>query len=65
MPTYLPGQVAALHPYVMHQQGVPQSVSSHVPQSHSAHFHSVPAISSLYHWQNQQVISIVVVEPYM
>ncbi|KAK1366403.1 Kinesin-1 heavy chain [Heracleum sosnowskyi] len=54
MPTYLPGQVAALHPYVMHQQAVPPSVSSHVPQSHTAHFQSVPAISSLQHWQNQQ-----------
>ncbi|XP_063935508.1 uncharacterized protein LOC108227634 isoform X2 [Daucus carota subsp. sativus] len=57
MPTYLPGQVAALHPYIMHQQAVAQSVSSHVPQSHTAHFHSVPAVSSLNHWQNQQAAS--------
>lgn len=61
MPTYLPGQVPALHPYVMHQQAVPQSVSSHVAQSHTAHFQSVPAISSLQHWQNQQVMAIVFV----
>lgn len=58
MPTYLPsGQVTALHPFVMHQQGVPQAVPSHVPQSHVGHFHSAPAISSLQHWQNQQALS--------
>ncbi|GLT66648.1 hypothetical protein SLA2020_390030 [Shorea laevis] len=45
MPTYLPsGQVTALHPYVMHQQGVPHSVPSHVPPSHVGHFHSIPAM---------------------
>ncbi|XP_057951682.1 uncharacterized protein LOC131146242 isoform X2 [Malania oleifera] len=55
MPTYLPpGQVTALHPFVMHQQGVSHSVPPHVSQSHASHFHSVPAISSLQHWQNQQ-----------
>ncbi|KAK9291458.1 hypothetical protein L1049_019406 [Liquidambar formosana] len=53
MPTYLPpGQMTALHPYVMHQQGVPHSVPSHVGQ-----YHSIPAISSLQHWQNQQAVS--------
>ncbi|KAF5947474.1 hypothetical protein HYC85_013431 [Camellia sinensis] len=58
MPTYLPpGQVTALHPFVMHQQGVPHSVPAHVTQSHVGHFHSVPAISSLQHWQNQQAAS--------
>ncbi|CAK9141595.1 unnamed protein product [Ilex paraguariensis] len=58
MPTYLPpGPVTALHPFVMHQQGVPHSVPSHVPQSHVGHFHSVPAISSLQHWPNQQAVS--------
>ncbi|KAL7214011.1 hypothetical protein ACSBR1_026439 [Camellia fascicularis] len=58
MPTYLPpGQVTALHPFVMHQQGVPHSVPAHVTQSHAGHFHSVPAISSLQHWQNQQAAS--------
>lgn len=52
--TYLPpGQIAALHPYVMHQQGIPP-LQSHVPQSHVGHFHSVPAVSSLQHWPNQQ-----------
>ncbi|KAA8540086.1 hypothetical protein F0562_026778 [Nyssa sinensis] len=50
-------QVTALHPFVMHQQGVPQPVPSHVPQSHVSHFHSVPAISSLQHWQNQLAVS--------
>ena len=56
MPTYLPaGQVTGLHPYVMHQQGVPHSIPSQVAQSHVGHFHSVPALSPLQHWQNQQV----------
>lgn len=58
MPTYLPpGQVTALHPYVMHQQGATHSIQAHVPQSHVGHFHSIPAISSLQHWQNQQAVS--------
>jgi hypothetical protein len=57
MPTYLPsGQVTTLHPYVMHQQGVPHSVPSHVPPSHVGHFHSIPAMGSLQQWQNQQVL---------
>ncbi|XP_062147780.1 uncharacterized protein LOC133856742 isoform X2 [Alnus glutinosa] len=57
MPTYLPsGQVTTLHPYVMHQQGVPHSVPSHVPPSHVGHFHSIPAMGSLQQWQNQQAV---------
>jgi hypothetical protein len=57
MPTYLPsGQVTAMHPYVMHQQGVPHSVPSHGPPSHVGHFHSIPAMGSLQQWQNQQVL---------
>nr|XP_027108610.1 uncharacterized protein LOC113728251 [Coffea arabica] len=53
MPTYLPhGQMTAVHPFVVHQQGVPHSVPSHV-----GHFHSVPAVSSLQQWQNQQAVS--------
>ncbi|KAK1392171.1 Unconventional myosin-XVIIIa like [Heracleum sosnowskyi] len=56
MPTYLPGQMAALHPFLMHQQAVPQSGPTHVPQSHTAYFHSVP-VSSLQQWQNQQAAS--------
>ncbi|XP_059304473.1 uncharacterized protein LOC132056342 isoform X5 [Lycium ferocissimum] len=57
MTTYLPpGQMAALHPYVMHQQGIPPPLPSHVPQSHVGHFHSVPAVSSLQHWPNQQAV---------
>ncbi|KAL8127735.1 uncharacterized protein LOC141721537 isoform X2 [Apium graveolens] len=47
MPTYLSGQVAALHPFLMHQHAVPQS----------AYFHSVPAVSSLQQRQNQQAAS--------
>ncbi|OVA14768.1 hypothetical protein BVC80_1819g95 [Macleaya cordata] len=55
-----PGQVTALHPFVMHQQGVPSSVPSanvHIPQSHMGHFQSMPAISSHPQWQNQQAVS--------
>ncbi|XWS61401.1 hypothetical protein CRYUN_Cryun07bG0123100 [Craigia yunnanensis] len=52
MPTYLPpGQVTALHSFVMHQQGVPHSVASHVGQ------YSMPAMSSIKQWQNQQTSS--------
>ncbi|TKY74036.1 Reticulocyte-binding protein a [Spatholobus suberectus] len=57
-PSYLPhGQVTALHPFVMHQQGVPNSVASHVPQSHVGHFHPVPSMSPMQQWQNQQSVS--------
>ncbi|KAJ6748686.1 hypothetical protein OIU79_029731 [Salix purpurea] len=50
MPTYLPpGQVAALHPFILHQQGI--------PQSHVGHFHSVPAMSSVPQWQNGQAVT--------
>ncbi|CAL0305398.1 unnamed protein product [Lupinus luteus] len=56
-PSYLPpGQVTSLHPFIMHQ-GIPNSVASHVPQSHVGHFHPVPAISPLQQWQNHQVVS--------
>ncbi|XP_068483557.1 stress response protein NST1 isoform X4 [Phaseolus vulgaris] len=56
-PSYLPhGQVAALHPFVMHQQGVPNSVASHVPQSHVGHFHPVPSMSPVQQWQGQQSV---------
>ncbi|KAF7816640.1 uncharacterized protein G2W53_030609 [Senna tora] len=53
MPSYLPpGQVAALHQFVMHPQGVSHSVAPHV-----GHFHTVQAISPLQQWQNQQEVS--------
>lgn len=58
MPSYLPpGQVTAMHPYIMHQQGANHSVASQVPQTHVGHFQSVPAVASLQQWQNQQVVS--------
>ncbi|ONI25733.1 hypothetical protein PRUPE_2G317300 [Prunus persica] len=58
MPSYLPpGQVTALHPFLMHQQGVPHSMPPQVPQSHVGHFHSIPAMSSHQQWQNQQAPS--------
>ncbi|XP_042057436.1 uncharacterized protein LOC121801993 isoform X1 [Salvia splendens] len=50
MPPYAqPGQVTALHPFVMHQQGVPHP--SHVMQSH---FHSVSTLPSVQNWQQGQ-----------
>ncbi|XP_047327883.1 uncharacterized protein LOC124931461 isoform X2 [Impatiens glandulifera] len=50
VPTYLQhGQVPAMHPFVIHQ-GV------HPVPSHVSHFHSIPAMSSLQQWQNQQTV---------
>ncbi|XP_047316319.1 uncharacterized protein LOC124919984 isoform X2 [Impatiens glandulifera] len=58
MPTYLqPGQVPALHPFVMHHQGVHHSVPSHVAQSHGGHIHSIPTMSPIQQWQNHQIVS--------
>ncbi|CAH9110117.1 unnamed protein product [Cuscuta europaea] len=59
MPTFIqPGQIAESHPYLVHQQGVPSSVPTQIPQSHHlGHFHSVPAVPSFQHWPNQQVSS--------
>ncbi|GMI71632.1 hypothetical protein like AT5G53620 [Hibiscus trionum] len=51
-PSYLPpGQVTALHSFVIDQQGFPHSVASHVGQ------YSMPTISSNQQWQNQQISS--------
>ncbi|KAB2069892.1 hypothetical protein ES319_A08G122000v1 [Gossypium barbadense] len=48
LPTYLPpGQVSALHSFIMHQQGAPHSVTSHV-----GHY-SMPDTASIQQWQNQ------------
>ncbi|KAI3704823.1 hypothetical protein L1987_75052 [Smallanthus sonchifolius] len=53
MSPYLPpGQLAALHPFVMHQQGVPQNMNSHLIQSHVGQFQSVSSP-----WQNEQATS--------
>lgn len=58
MPSYLqPGQVTAMHPYIMHQQGANHSVASQVPQSH---LQSVQAMASLQQWQNQQVYVYII-----
>ncbi|KAL2558812.1 hypothetical protein Fot_03551 [Forsythia ovata] len=55
LPPYLPPvQVTALHPFVMHQQGVPHTVPSHVTQSI---FQTIPSMPSLQPSQNQQTIS--------
>ncbi|XP_073282323.1 uncharacterized protein [Primulina huaijiensis] len=52
MPTFLPpGQMAALRPFVIHQQGLPHSVQLQVTQSP---FHSVPAISTIQQWLQHQ-----------
>ncbi|XP_075502543.1 uncharacterized protein LOC142540344 isoform X4 [Primulina tabacum] len=52
MPTFLPpGQMAALRPFVIHQQGLPHSVQLQGTQSP---FHSVPAISTIQQWQQHQ-----------
>ncbi|KAE8675557.1 leucine-rich repeat receptor-like protein kinase PEPR1 [Hibiscus syriacus] len=48
MPTYFPpGQVSALHSFIMQQQGAPHSVTSHV-----GHY-TMPDTSSIQRWQNQ------------
>ncbi|XP_024178378.1 uncharacterized protein LOC112184348 isoform X1 [Rosa chinensis] len=58
MPPFLPpGQVTGMHPFVLHQPGVPHSMPPQVPQSHVGNFHSIPAMSSLQQWQNQQAPS--------
>ncbi|XP_030532344.1 uncharacterized protein LOC115742288 isoform X3 [Rhodamnia argentea] len=58
LPAYLPpAQVPTLHPFVMHQQGVPQSVPSNVPHSQLNEYQSIPSLSSNQQWQNQQDVS--------
>ncbi|PIA48790.1 hypothetical protein AQUCO_01300014v1 [Aquilegia coerulea] len=55
-----PGQVTALHPFFIPQQGVPHSVpptNSHVSESHLGHFLPMPASSSHQEWQNQQAVA--------
>ncbi|KAJ9130952.1 hypothetical protein P3X46_033916 [Hevea brasiliensis] len=42
---------------IMLQTRIPHSMPSHVPQSHVGHFNSIPAMSSLPQWQNQQAAS--------
>lgn len=57
LPSYLPPGQVPLHSFIMHQHGVPHSLQSHIHQSHVGHFHSMPTISSLQQWQNQQATS--------
>ncbi|XP_056159568.1 uncharacterized protein LOC115680701 isoform X3 [Syzygium oleosum] len=58
LPAYLsPAQVPTLHPFVMHQQGIPQSVPSNVPHSQLNQYQSIPSLSSNQQWQNQQDVS--------
>ncbi|KAI3981911.1 hypothetical protein MKX01_041174 [Papaver californicum] len=50
MGAYLPnGHVSAVHPFVMHQQGIPQLQMEHCQP--------IPSIVSHKHWQNHQVVS--------
>ncbi|GAA0164773.1 hypothetical protein LIER_20328 [Lithospermum erythrorhizon] len=50
LPSYTPaGQMAPLHPFVIHQQ-----VPSNIPQTHFSHVHPVPAIQE---WQEKQTPS--------
>ncbi|KAK1258434.1 hypothetical protein QJS04_geneDACA006637 [Acorus gramineus] len=48
-----PGQLAPLHPFMMHQQGLQQSV--HTPNS-VGHFQQIPAASSGQLWQSQEAV---------
>ncbi|GJY57409.1 hypothetical protein Tco_0456524 [Tanacetum coccineum] len=58
MQTYFPpGQLAALHPYILHHQGLPQNVNSHLVQSHVGQFQTLPVNSSIPHWHDQQALS--------
>ncbi|KAF8042813.1 hypothetical protein BT93_A1211 [Corymbia citriodora subsp. variegata] len=58
LPAYLPpAQVPPLHPFVMHQPGIPQSMPSNVPHSQLNQYQSIPSLSSNQQWQNQQDIS--------
>ncbi|KAI3409102.1 uncharacterized protein J3R85_019731 [Psidium guajava] len=58
LPAYLPpAQVPTLHPFVMHQQGIPQSVPSNVPHSQLNQYQSIPSLSSNQQWQNQPDVS--------
>ncbi|WOL18134.1 hypothetical protein Cni_G26927 [Canna indica] len=52
-----PGQMTSMLPYVMNQQGVPQSVASTnspILQSHMGIFQPMPVVPPQQHWQNQQ-----------
>ncbi|KAI4325022.1 hypothetical protein MLD38_030455 [Melastoma candidum] len=52
---YIPsGQVNAFYPYAMNQQGVPHSVNSKLPPSEVGQYPSVPLVSPVQQWHNQQ-----------
>ncbi|KAI4384868.1 hypothetical protein MLD38_002965 [Melastoma candidum] len=54
LPAYIPpGAVNALHPFIMHQQGLPHPVNSNVPPE-AEHHSSVPSVSIMQQWHNQQ-----------
>ncbi|XP_010048647.1 uncharacterized protein LOC104437401 isoform X1 [Eucalyptus grandis] len=58
LPAYLPpAQVSSLHPFAMHQRGIPQSVPSNVPHSQLDQYQSIPSLSANQQWQNQQDVS--------
>ena len=50
-----PGQMAGMHSYMLHPQGIPQSLAS--PNSGVPQFGTFqPTIQPTMHWPNQQVI---------
>ncbi|KAL9674391.1 hypothetical protein QQ045_030663 [Rhodiola kirilowii] len=51
---YLSPAQTAVHPFMIHQQGVPNPALSHVPQNHGGHFQSVETNLHRQHWQHQQ-----------
>lgn len=50
-----PGQMSAMHSYVMDPQSV-ASTNSPIPQSHMGHFQSMPMVPPHQLWQNHQVL---------
>ncbi|CAD5192986.1 unnamed protein product [Musa acuminata subsp. malaccensis] len=51
-----PGQMSAMHSYVMDPQSV-ASTNSPIPQSHMGHFQSMPMVPPHQLWQNHQTAS--------
>lgn len=55
LPGYIsPGQVTAVHPFVMHQQGVAHSLTANIPQSHMGHYQNVQPASTIQEWHTAQ-----------
>lgn len=53
-----PGRVPPLHPYIMHQGGIPHTVpsaNSHISQSQIGHYRPVASVQSNQYTMEQQV----------